>query len=319
MKIVIAGATGLIGRALSTALKRDGHEIVALTRQPARAARRLPPGVRPVAWDGQRVGPWLDELPGAGAVVNLAGESIGARPWTPARKAVLRASRLLPTDALVEALKRLDATDRPPVLVSASGVDYYGHRDEDDAVDESSRPGDDFLARLCVEWEAAARGAESAVARVVLLRTALVLAPGAPALRALALPFRLFLGGPVGDGRQWFSWVHLDDLIGLIRLALEREDLRGPLNAVAPDARRQREAARAIGAALGRPSWLPAPRPLIRALLRDQADLLLHGRRAVPARALAAGYRFRRPELGPALADALRGRSPVDGADRQPP
>jgi uncharacterized protein (TIGR01777 family) len=305
--VVIAGATGLIGRALASALAREGREVVALTRQPDRAGRRLPAGVRVAAWDGQRAGPWLEALRGASAVVNLAGESIGARPWTPSRKAVLRASRLLPTDALVDAIGRLAPADRPPVLVSASGVDYYGHRDGPEPVDECGAAGDDFLASLCVEWEAAARAAEALGTRVVRLRTALVVAADAPALRALALPFRLFLGGPIGSGRQWFTWVQLDDLVGLIRLALAREELSGPLNAVAPDARPQGEVARAVGAVLGRPSWLPAPAPLVRALLRDQGDIVLNGRRAVPAGALAAGYCFRWPGLEAALGSALGG------------
>ena len=305
MKVVLAGATGLIGRSLAGELQQAGHEVVALTRRPGRAGGVLPPGVSQVAWDARTAeGAWTAELAGAQAVVNLAGANIGTRPWTAGRKRELRQSRLDATRALLAALEATPAGRRPGALVNASGIDYYGHRLEG-VLDEDSPPGDSFLARLCVEWEAAAP-AERLGVRVVLMRTALVVAPNALAFRLLALPFRLFAGGPLGDGRQWFTWIHLDDVAGLYRFAVEREDVAGPLNAVAPDVRPQREVAREIARVLGRPSWLPAPSLALRLLLRDQADLLLHGRRAEPRRALAYGYTFRRPDLHEALVHTLR-------------
>jgi uncharacterized protein (TIGR01777 family) len=194
--------------------------------------------------------------------------------------------------------------------VSASGIDYYGDRPDGAPLAEDAAPGDTFLARLCVQWEVAAGKAEPQGTRVVQVRTAFVVAPEALAFKLLVLPFRLFAGGPLGSGRQLFSWIHLQDLIGLYRLAVERDDLRGPLNAAAPDVRPQREVAREIGRALGRPSWLPTPAFALRIALGEQADLVLHGRHVVSARAQAAGFQFRYPDLPSALAQALGGGSP---------
>ena len=283
-----------------------GHEIVALTRRPAGEALGLPEGVRAVQWDAASArGPWAAEVRGADAVINLAGASIGGRPWTARYKRAILESRLNATNALVEAMAGMEPAQRPKVLANASGIDYYGHR-QDEIVTEDTPPGDSFLARVCVDWEAAARRAEALGVRVVLMRTSLVIHRDAPAFRLLVLPFRLFAGGPLGSGRQWFTWIHLDDIIGLYRLAVERSDLAGPVNAVAPDVRPQREVAREIGRALGRPSWLPAPAFALRLVLWEQADLLLHGRRAAPRKALAAGYEFRYPKLEQALAHELR-------------
>src|SRR5688572_4810675 len=196
MKIVIAGATGLVGRPLSAALVEAGHEVVALTRNPERDGGRMPAGVRAVAWDGRTAGPWTAELRGAGGVINLAGASIGSRRWTTGRKRELVSSRVESTGALVAAIGAAPAGERPRVLVNASGIDYYRNDGGEAKVDEGAAPGDAFLARLCVEWEAAAREAEALGTRVVLMRTAVVLAERALALRLLALPFRLFAGGP---------------------------------------------------------------------------------------------------------------------------
>ena len=307
MKVVIAGATGLIGRALSGALQRAGHDVVALTRDPSKGAGSLPAGVRAVAWDATRPGgAWAAELRGADAVVNLAGATIGPpQRWTAARKRVLTESRVQSNAALVDAIVTLPAGERPGVFVTASGVDYYGDRHDDTPLDESAPAGDSFLAQLCVQWEAAAQRAESLGVRVVMLRTAFVIGRGALALTLLALPFRLFAGGPVGSGRQWFPWIHLDDVVGLYRLVIERDDVRGPINAVTPDVRRERDVAAEIGRVLHRPSLLPAPAFALRLALGEQADLVLHGRRAIPAKAEAAGYQFRYPTLSAALQEAL--------------
>jgi uncharacterized protein (TIGR01777 family) len=188
--------------------------------------------------------------------------------------------------------------------VSSSGIDYAGDAGEE-VVTEETPAGQSFLARVSVAWEDAAGAAEALGVRVVRVRTAFVLARGAPSLRLMALPFRLFAGGPLGSGRQWFPWIHADDLVGILRLAIERDDVRGPVNAVAPGIVRQRELARELGAVLRRPAVLPTPAPLLRLALGEQADLLLHGQRAEPRAALAAGYVFRYPTLRPALEDAL--------------
>ena len=304
MRAVLAGGSGLIGRHLARALLADGWSVDVLTRDPRRVTRRLPAGVRPVAWTTSATPELAAVLAGADGVVNLAGVSLGPRPWTPARKRALLDSRLAATNALVGAIAMLPPERRPPVLVSASGTDVYTGRDERPA-DETTEPSHDFLADLCLKWEAAARTAEPLGVRVVLIRTAFVLSRDAPVLGLLALPFRLFVGGRLGSGRQWFSWIHIDDLVALYRLGLVDAALSGALNAASPEPLPQRDVAAAIGRALHRPSWLPAPAWAIRLALRDQATLLLGSRRVVPARAEAAGYVFRYADLDDALADAL--------------
>ncbi len=303
MKVVLSGGSGLIGRAICRALIAAGHEPVVLTRDPGRADR-VPAGVRTVAWDPPGLGSWADELRDAGAVINLAGESIGRWPWTPGRKRALLESRRSSTRALVGAIERLPAEHRPGVLLNASGTDLYEGRDSEPA-DETTPPADTFLSRLVLAWEAEALAAEALGVRVVLMRTSPVMAPGAAVLRVLALPFRLFVGGRLGSGRHWMSWVDIDDAVGLYLLALESNTVRGPLNVTAPDPRRQSEFARALGAALHRPSWFPTPAWVVRFVLRDQATLALGSRRIWPAKALAMGYAFRRPGLEDSLRHAF--------------
>ena len=303
MKVVIAGGSGLIGRAICQALLAAGHEPVVLSRDPS-GATGLPSGVRVVAWEVASQGPWVAELAGAGAVINLAGASIGRWPWTASRKQVLLDSRLEPTRALVAALAALPAEARPNVLLSASGSDVYEGRDESPA-DETTPPSDSFLARLCVAWENEALRAEALGVRVVLMRTSSVVAPGAASLRLLALPFRLFVGGRLGSGRQWLTWVDMADAVGLYLWALESPAIRGPLNLAAPDPRSQSAFAQALGHVLHRPSWFPTPAWIVRLVLRDQAALALGSRRVWPTKALASGYVFRRPQLEASLSAAL--------------
>ena len=294
----------MIGRHLARALLADGWAVDILTRDPMRTARRLPAGARAVAWaSGERAG--LETiLDGSDGVINLAGVSLGPQPWTPGRKVSILDSRLAATSAIVAAMQALPPDRRPPVLVNASGSDVYTGQDAEPA-DESTEPSHDFLADVCLRWEAAARAAEPLSVRVAVVRTAFVLARDAPVLRLLALPFRLFIGGRLGSGRQWFSWVHIDDLVGIYRLALTDRSIVGPVNASSPEPCRQAELATALGRTLRRPSWLPAPAWTLRLVLRDQATLLIGSRRVVPARALGAGYRFEHPAIDEALADVL--------------
>ncbi|MDQ6710594.1 MAG: TIGR01777 family oxidoreductase [Candidatus Dormibacteraeota bacterium] len=302
MRVIIAGGTGFVGRHLSASLVNDGHEVVALSRAPGKAEPQA--GVRFVEWDARAAeGGWVEQLRGASGVVNLAGVSLGSGRWTKRRMAEILSSRLEATRAIVDALARTPAADRPRVLVSASGIDYYGDRGEE-AITEDSLPGRSFLAGVCEQWEAAARRAEPLGIRVVLMRTALAFSRTAPAFRLMVLPFRLFAGGPLGDGRQWFTWIHIDDLVSLYRFALEQDAVSGPLNAVAPDIRPQRQVAVEIGRAMHRPSIMPTPAALLRLALGDQSQLLLHGRRATPQKALQLGYHFRYPTLPDALAQA---------------
>ena len=305
MKILIAGGSGYIGRQLSAILLNDGYEVVVLTRRSQRATGTS--GVRFLPWDARSTeGAWVSELAGADGVVNLAGASIGAGRWTRRRMAEILSSRLQATKAIVEAIERTAPDRRPSVLVNASGIDYYGDRGGE-PITERSSVGDSFLARVSQQWEAAANHARPLGVRVVLIRTALVFGRGAVAFRLLTLPFRLFVGGPLGDGRQWFTWIHVDDLVGLYRLALEDTRVSGPINAVAPDVRPQRDTAQRIGHALHRPAFFPAPAAMLRLGLGAQSELLLHGRRASPVRAQELGFRFRFGELDAALHDTLRG------------
>ena len=292
----------MIGRRLTHSLLGDGHEVVVLTRGAAGAPKA---GLRLVTWDGRTVsGGWVSELSNTAAVVNLAGASIGGGRWTRRRMQEILATRLAATGAIVEAIKRLPDGQRPAVLVSASGIDYYGNRG-DEEINEASSPGTSFLASVCRQWEAAADMAAPLGVRVVRVRTSLVIAPEALAFRLLTLPFRLFAGGPLGNGRQWFTWIHVDDIVGLYRLAVERQALSGPINAVAPDVRRQREVATEIGRVMHRPSWLPVPAAALRLVLGRQSELLLDGRHAHPVRAEQEGYRFKYGDLREALVAAL--------------
>jgi uncharacterized protein len=306
MKVLVAGGSGFIGRHLAMSLVKDGHEVVALSR----GTQRKPPlsGIRFVAWDAHTAsGDWVNELSDAQGVVNLAGASIGSWPWTRRRMGELISSRLSATAALVDALERTPAEHRPPVLVSASGIDYYGDRG-DEVITEASQAGDSFLARLSQQWEAAAQKAEPLGVRVVRIRTAMVFGHEALAFRLLTLPFRFFAGGPLGNGRQWFTWIHIDDIVGLYRLAVEDPQVSGPLNAVAPDIRREREVATEIGRVLHRPALIPVPAFALNLMLGKEAQLLLHGRHAEPTKAQGYGYRFRFGGLHEALEDTLRRR-----------
>jgi uncharacterized protein len=310
MRIVIAGGSGFLGRRLTDAWLAAGDEVTVLTRSPSRTAGQQTAGAGPgfARWDPPNV---EDELVatvrGADAVVNLAGVPIGGRPWTPGHVRAILQSRLDATGAIVEAIGRLPAPDRPRVLVNASGIDVFGNR-PDGQLTEDSEPGDSFLASVVVAWEAAARAAEPLGVRVVTARTALIVAPEALAWRLILLPFRLFVGGPLGSGRQRFTWIHVDDAVGLYDLALRDSSIVGPINMVAPEVPTQRDLARAIGRAMHRPAIFPVPAFVLRIVLWGQADIVLHGRVAVPAKAIAAGYAFGHPTLESALRDVIETR-----------
>ncbi len=297
MDVFVTGATGLIGRALCEALARRGDAVTALSRSPD-AARKLPAGVKVVTGDPTVAGPWQETLARADACVNLAGEPLDAR-WNEERKRRFRASRVDATRNVAAVL----SAGGPAVLVSASAVGLYGDRG-DEVLDEESAPGSDFLAGLCRDWEAAAAPA-AARARVVLLRLGLVLAREGGALPRMARPFRLFAGGPLGDGAAFQPWIHRDDVLGLALLALTDDRAVGPLNATGPEPVRNRELARAIGRALSRPSLLPAPAAAIRLAIGEMADVVLASQRVLPRRALALGYRFGFAEVGAAVRDLL--------------
>lgn len=299
MHVFVTGATGLIGRALCHALLARGDVVTALSRAPD-AGRTLPAGTRVVAGDPSAPGRWQDALAGCDACVHLAGESVAGGRWTAERKRRIADSRIQSTARIADVLK----AGGPTVLVSGSAVGFYGSRG-DAPLDESAGPGEGFLAEVARAWEAAAAPARDR-ARVVLLRTGVVLAREGGALPRMALPFRLFVGGPLGSGAAWQPWIHLADEIGLALLALDDARAEGPLNAVGETPARNREVARAIGRALGRPSLLPAPALAIRAALGELASDVLASLRVVPRKALALGYRFRFPTVQSAMDDLLR-------------
>ncbi len=311
-RIVVAGGTGLLGRALADSLADSGHDVIVLTRHASSLtidtanAVTTHAGVRLAHWNPTgEPGPWTAFLDGARAVVNLAGQSIASGRWTAARKRRIRDSRLNATRSLVAGLAACAAP--PPVFVSQSAVGYYGPRG-DEPLGEDAPPGSDFMARLCVEWEAIARGAE-AYTRATVLRTGLVLSLEGGALPRMLLPFKLFAGGPLGSGSQYISWIHVDDWVALVTAAIEVASVSGAVNATAPNPVTNREFAKTVGAVLGRPAWMPAPAFAMRALLGELADaLLLTGQRVVPTRALALGFKFRYADLRPALESVLRRR-----------
>ena len=297
MKIVVAGGSGFLGRPLVARLSSAGHEVIVLSRAGVGVGGSR---TRTVAWqpDGA-AGSWADAIDGAGAVVNLAGEGISDRRWTKARKTWLEQSRLLSTRSLVAAIAR--AAERPPVLISASGVGYYGDTG-DRIVTESDPPGRDFLANLCVAWEAEARKAEALGCRVALLRTGVVLARHGGALKKLVPPFLMCAGGPIASGRQFLPWIHLDDYLALTEWLIEHAGASGPFNAAAPNPVTSRDFAKALGRAMHRPSSLPMPRVALRLLIGEMADVaLVAGQRVVPSRALADGFVFRCPEIDGAM------------------
>jgi uncharacterized protein (TIGR01777 family) len=302
MRVLITGGTGFVGTAIVAALRARGDALVVVSRDAGRA--RTLGDVAAVEGDLQSPGPWTTALPGAAAVIHLAGEPIAARRWSAQQKQILRDSRVETTRVLVEAIAASPEGARPRTLITASGSDYYpfalDKEFDDDEVTERDEPGDTFLARLCRDWEAEARAAERLGVRVVCMRTALVLGPGG-ALPRLKTPFKLFAGGRIGSGRQWVPWIHRDDVVRAYAAALDDARYTGPINLVT-DAVRNEELSRAIGQAMHRPSWLPVPAFALRAALGEFAEHLLHGRRMVPARLRALGFTWTRPTLEEALA-----------------
>ncbi|MEZ4407717.1 MAG: TIGR01777 family oxidoreductase [Polyangiales bacterium] len=299
MRVAVFGATGFIGRRVVQALAARGDVVVAYSRDPARAKSALGERVECRANDAVD-GASLADID---AVVNLAGEPIAEHRWNDAVKARLRSSRLDLTRAVVEALA--SAAPRPSVLVNASAVGYYGPCG-DEEVTEDAPPGDDFLATLCRDWEAEARRAEAHGVRVVRARMGVVLGEAGGSLEKMLLPFKLFVGGPIGDGKQWFPWVHLDDAAGMIAHAVDHDALRGAANITAPSPVRFGAFADALGKALHRPAWLPVPSFALKAVAGEVAEVLLTGQRATPGAMSRSGYRFAFPSLDAALRDVLR-------------
>lgn len=298
MKVVIAGATGFIGRALCERLA-GRYEIVALSRNAVKAAKTLHGLAKPVEWDARTIGEWSCEIDGAYAVVNLAGENIGSGRWTKAKKARILHSRIDCTKALTEAVSRADK--KPDVLIQASAIGYYGHR-ADDPLDETSQPGSGFAADVCIQSESLARHVEAQGVRYIAIRTGVVLALGGGALPKMILPYKFFLGGHPGTGHQWLSWIALEDEAAAIEFLIENKSLSGPFNLTAPNPVTASQFAKTLGRALKRPSRLPAPAFALKILLGQMAEeLLLNGQRVLPNRLTEAGFQFNQKNLQQAL------------------
>lgn len=306
MKIVLTGATGFIGVPLVDALRARGDDVTALVRSAARARSALGE-VRTIEADLQSAGRWTEALAGADAVVHLAGEPVAARRWDARQKQALRDSRVETTRTVVEAIAALPPDRRPRVLISSSGTDYYPFAPDtefdDDEYTEADPAGDSFLARLCRDWEAEAAHAEGLGLRVVRMRTGVVLGPGG-AVAKMATPFKLFAGGKIGDGRQWLPWIHRRDAVRAYAAALSDHRYAGPINLVTGSVRNA-DFARALGAALGRPSWLPVPGFALRAAVGEFAEYLLHGRNVVPRRLHELQFAWEHTTLAGALAASL--------------
>jgi len=318
MKIVIAGGSGFLGRPLASRLLLGGHEVVILTRSVALG--RAAGGLRYATWDptgtapqsdrragfAQGIGPggaWSAEVDGADAVVNLAGAGLADARWTAGRKIELQHSRINSTRSLVEAVRQ--SKHRPRLFVQESAVGYYGSTG-DAVIDESSGPGSDFLAQLCVDWEAESRALVQLGCRRIVLRTAPVLSADGGLLRRMMLPFRLFLGGPVGSGRQYMSWIHLHDWISMATWAIETPEVNGVLNVAAPKPVTNRVFCQALGRALHRPSLIPSPPFALRLLFGEMADaMLLGGQRVMPKKALEMKFGFRYPDIDLAMRAAM--------------
>ncbi len=305
MKVAVTGATGFVGTRLVERLQAEGHQVVALTRSQERGDQVFPktafPNVTVVAYLPLESGEWQGAI-ACDAVVNLAGAGIADERWTPERKQEIIDSRETATRKLVEAIAQ--ANPKPSVLVSSSAIGYYGSS-ETATFDESSPAGDDFLAQVCQKWEAAAQNVTQSGTRLVILRTGIVLGMGG-AVAKMLLPFKLFAGGPIGTGRQWFSWIHRDDLVSLILKAITDSSMTGTFNATAPQPVRMAEFCTVMGAVMNRPSWLPVPSFALEALLGDAAQVVLTGQQVLPKHTQEMGFQYQYPAVKQALEDVLK-------------
>ncbi|MEL6930290.1 MAG: TIGR01777 family oxidoreductase [Cyanobacteria bacterium J06600_6] len=305
MKIAITGATGLVGSRLVGQLNQAGHQILVLTRNPNKAQKVFPasafPNLETVQYTPQESGAWQQSISGCDAVINLAGEPIAER-WSPSQKQAIMESRQLGTRKIVEAIAM--AEQKPQVLVSGSAIGYYG-TSETTAFDETNSAGSDFLAQVCQNWETEAQKVTEQGVRLVILRIGIVLANGG-ALGKMIGPFKMFAGGPIGSGKQWFSWIHRDDLVSLIAKAVEDSSMSGVYNATAPNPVRMGKLCQTLGEVMNRPSWLPVPDFVLEVLLGDGAIVVLEGQQVLPKQTQQTGFSYQYPELKPALAEIVK-------------
>jgi uncharacterized protein len=305
MKVAITGATGFVGSRLVERLQAEKHQVLVLTRNVDRAKQTFPtlkfPDVEVLGYTPLASGEWQGLISGCDGVVNLAGEPIAESRWTPERKQAIMDSRKVGTEKIVEAIAQ--ANPKPSVLINSSAIGYYG-TSETDTFEENSPAGDDFLAQVCQAWEAAAQEVKASGTRLVILRTGIVLGMGG-AIAKMLPPFQLFAGGPIGSGRQWFSWIHREDMVNLILKALTDPNLEGVLNATAPIPVRMAEFCSTLGEVMNRPSWLPVPDFALELLLGDASKVVLEGQRVLPKRTQSQGFTYQYPTVKPALQEIL--------------
>jgi uncharacterized protein len=305
MKVAVTGATGFVGSRLVERLQAEGHQVLVLTRSAERARRVFPTAafaqVEIVAYSPLESGAWQQSISGCDGVVNLAGAPIAETRWTAERKQEIVDSRKIGTQKIVEAIAQ--ASSKPTVLVSSSAIGFYG-TSETATFDEASGSGSDFLAQVCQDWEAAAESVKKTGVRLVILRTGIVLGMGG-AIAKMLLPFKMFAGGPIGSGRQWFSWIHREDMVSLILQALTQPDMAGIYNATAPNPVRMAEFCQVLGQVMNRPSWLPVPDFALEALLGDGAQVVLQGQQVMPKRTEASGFKFAYGTVKPAVEEVL--------------
>ncbi|MBE9212578.1 TIGR01777 family protein [Plectonema cf. radiosum LEGE 06105] len=306
MKVAITGATGFVGSRLVERLLDQDIKVLVLTRDTNRAQKLFPfsayPNVEIAAYTPNTSGSWQNQIASCEGIVNLAGSPISEGRWTSDRKQSILNSRKLTTQKIVEAIA--NSTTKPKVLVNASAVGYYG-TSENATFDENSTSGSDFLAQVCQDWEAEAQKVTDSGVRLVILRFGIVLGMGG-ALGKMITPFKLFAGGPIGSGEQWFSWIHIDDIVNLILQSLTDSEMSGVYNATAPHPVRMAELSTTMGEVMNRPSWLPVPEFAIEAMLGDGAVVVLEGQKVLPQRTLQSGFKYEYPDLKPALEEILK-------------
>lgn len=302
MKIIITGGTGLIGSVLAEDLAKDGHEVIILSRRP-QSAKTFPPGIRLEKWDGRTAQGWGNLAEGADAIVNLVGENLSAGRWTAKRKRAILESRINAGVAVVQAVQQ--AQNKPRVLIQSSAIGYYGPSDIE-SLEEDALPANDFLAKVCQTWEATTQPVEALGVRRVVTRSAVVLTtkPGSIALPRMMLPFKLFAGGPLGSGQQWFSWVHLEDEIRALRFLIDTPEARGAFN-ISAKPLTNRQFAKVLGKVMHRPSFFPVPAFLIRLLFGEMSTVVLDGQNVSAKRLTDLGFHFQFPEAETALRDLL--------------
>jgi uncharacterized protein (TIGR01777 family) len=303
MRIAITGGSGFIGRRLVARLLEQGDQVLVLTRRLEQARRILgeSPNLKLLPYDPYQPQAWAAALEGYEGIVNLAGEPLASSRWTETKKKEIRRSRVETTQALVQALASLN--QKPQVMISSSAVGYYGSHPEGDPLTETDPPAQDFLAEVCQAWEAAARSAEELGIRLAILRTGIVLGPDGGALGQMLAPFQFFIGGTIGSGKQWLSWIHREDWVSLVCFLLEQGS--GVFNATAPNPVQMEEFCRTLGQVLGRPSWLPVPELALELLLGEAAQVVLTGQKVIPQAALQMGFTFQYPQLKEALRQIL--------------